>query len=154
MYFKRSAHKNISCHHWYTRPIFSFVCEYLQWPECGQWFILYPCTVSSGSNVKRIWVLLCRKKKKKLLDALEISGKITLQVLGGEWMQGGRISSKPVNSRDMWHSQHLSPLFGVQREISHPDSRQHSCCLLLRGETKPPLPQALSVSINCICTVP
>lgn len=25
----------------------------------------------------------------------------------------------------MWHSQHLSPLFGVQREISHPDSRRH-----------------------------
>lgn len=65
-------------------------------------------------------------------------------------MQGGRIPSKPVNSRDMWHSRRLSPLFGAKEgEISRPDSRQHLCCLVLRGEIKPLWPQALSVSISC-----
>lgn len=83
---------------------------------------------------KRTWVLLCRMGGKKLLDASEISSKTTLQI-SHEWMQGGRISSKAVNSRDMWHSQHLSLLFGVQREISHPDSRQHLCFLVLWRET-------------------
>lgn len=52
--------------------------------------------------------------------------------------EGERISSKPADRRDMWHSQHLSPLFRVQGEISHPDSRRHLLCSTA-GRRKPNL---------------
>lgn len=52
----------------------------------------------------------------------------------------------------MWHSQHLSPLFGVQREISHPDSRRHLFSSTAGRGTKPLLPRALSVLIIATLT--
>lgn len=76
-----------------------FLCVWVyKWPEFRLWFKLCARTPNSSN------VTFCGgKKKKKMLDGLEIKGEITLL-----WMQGGQISSKPVNSRDVQHSRRLN----------------------------------------------